>query len=212
MAGATSAGAPEGEEPRGQHGLVTNGERVLAKETLPCTGMNQAPPFEVFSAGPTPRDLPLTGTTRRCDQATPKTYGWPNNYVGYSYGDCEIPTGATGCSPPLTVQTWPACQRSEADYSLEGGPLPHHDLPDLGEAKVVEFTFPSSRIEVYTGATTIVIYAADRELARDALALLRPQPRGAAPATHSAALRGAPSNQLAPPDPGSIQGELKCQP
>lgn len=55
------------------------------QETVPCTGPHGPVNFEVFSAGPTPAGLPLTGTSRRCDTGVPR-WGWPNNYVNYSHG------------------------------------------------------------------------------------------------------------------------------
>jgi hypothetical protein len=174
-------------------------------------GMKDPINFEVFSAGPAPAGLPLTGASRRCDPATPAGYGWPNNYVNYSYGTCKIAKNTTGCSPPLTIQTWPACQRSESSYAIEGHPLPHRELPSLGGAKVVEFTFPSERIEVYTKSSTIVIFYADRRLAQRALHLLRSQRPGKKPARDAAALTGDPAEQLAPPVTGSTKGDLPCQ-
>lgn len=189
---------------------VSTHDRVLSHEALPCTGPTDPINFEAFSAGPAPTGLSLTGTSRRCDPAS-SGGRWPNNYVNYSYGACRIPKGATGCSPPLTIQTWPACQRSMSDYSFEGKPLPHRKLPPWGGAEVVEFTFPANRVEVYTKATTIVIFAASPELARKAVRLLRPQEKGTPPARNADDLSGARPEGLAPPSKGSMEGVLECQ-
>lgn len=116
---------------------VSTHERVLSQEALPCTGPQDPINFEIFSAGPAVAGLPLTGTVRRCDAGAPADEG-PSNYVAYVYGECEIAKGATGCELPLQVHSWPACQRSYADYSFEGKPLPYEELPTQGDAKVVE--------------------------------------------------------------------------
>lgn len=178
-------------------------------ETLPCTGPEEPANFEVFSAGSEVAGLPLTGTSRRCDTGVP-AHGWPNNYVNYSYGSCEIPENATGCALPLTIQTWPACQRSKAEYTFEGKPLPYRKLPNHGGAEVVEFDF-DGRVEVYTKSATIVIFARDQDLAKKAIGLLRPQDKGKPPATDADALRGTPPEGLAPPSDGSMEGVLPCQ-
>ncbi len=194
----------------GSTGSTDDGDGNPYQDTVPCTGPHQPVNFEVFSAGPKPAGLSLTGTSRRCDTGAPR-WGWPNNYVNYSYGSCKIPKGATGCSPPLTIQTWPACQRAMSDYSLEGRPLPHKSLPPLGDARVVDFTFPAERIEVYTKSATIVIFANDPELARKALRLLRPQEAGTPPAMNADDLEEKPVKALEPPSEGSMEGDLSCQ-
>lgn len=187
------------------------GRPALNHETLPCTGSKEPPNFEIFSAGPAPAGLPLTGSGRRCDAGDPADE-WPSNYFSYAYGDCEIPEGEGGCQRPLEIQTWPACQRSMADYSFEGKPLPYRKLPKHGGAEVVEFDFDiESRIEVYTKSATIVIFATDPELARKAVELLRPQEQGKPPVTDADALGGRPSEWLGPPSDGSMEGVLPCQ-
>jgi hypothetical protein len=210
FAGAIATGAiggsdaSPGDEPDG----VDDGNPY--QETVPCTGPEEPVNFEVFSAGPSVAGLPFTGNSRRCDTGVPAN-GWPNNYVSYFYGDCEIPEGATGCALPLEIQTWPACQRSKDDYTFEGKPLPYRKLPKQGGAEVVEFNFPTDRIEVYTRSATIVIFATEPDLARKVVPLLRPQEKGNPPATKAEALRGTPPEGLAPPSDGSMEGVLPCQ-
>jgi hypothetical protein len=175
---------------------------------LPCTGPREAVNFETFSAGAAPVGLPLTETIRRCDEGSGDAGA---NYVSYIYGDCMIAESATGCSPPLEVQVWPACQRSLADYSFEGRPLPHRKLPSDDAAEVVEFAFGlDNRIEVYTRSSTIVIFANQIALARKAVGLLRPIARGKPPLTNPAALAATPVQGLAAPAEGSIEGQLSC--
>lgn len=182
---------------------------VYNDEALPCTGPKEPVNFETFSPGPSVAGLPLTVTVRRCD-------GGPiaerANYVSYIYGGCEIVEGATGCQPPLEVQTWPACQRFPAKYSFRGKPLPRRNLAKNGGADVVEFDFAlDNRIEVYTKSVTIVIFAVDRGLATKAVDLLRPREQGKRPATDGDALSGKPAEWLGPPREGALEGGLSCR-
>jgi hypothetical protein len=180
-------------------------------EKLPCTGLKDPINFEIFSAGPSPAGLTLTGSGRRCDAGVPADE-WPSNYVSYAYGDCQIPENATGCQRPLEIQSWPACQRSIADYTFEGKPLPYRKLPRYGGAEVVELDFAiESRIEVYTKSATIVIFATDRELGREAVRLLRPQEKGRPPAMGPDSLGGRLPDGLDAPRDGSMEGVLPCQ-
>lgn len=184
-------------------------EPVYNDEALPCTGDRQPVNFETFSAGPSLDELPLTYTERRCGGASPAT---STNYLSYIYGDCEIAEGATGCQPPLEIQTWPACQRFLANYSFRGKPLPHRRLPSQDGAVVVEFNFAfDKRIEVYTGSSTVVIFATSRDLALEAAEMLRLEEKGKPPATHSDDLKSGSSGRLEPPAEGSLEGDLACQ-
>jgi len=199
-----------GEEIPATH-LLTNHERVLRHEALPCTPADEPTNFDVYSAGPSVAGVPLEGFTRRCGGTTPVDEP-PANFTNYIYGDCDTGGGESGCEPPLEIQSWPACQRSLADYSFEGKPMPYRRLPDLGGAEVVEIDFEyGPRIEVYTGSSTIVIFAGNRALAMKALEQLRSQQGDAAPATIAGELKGGQTDQgLAPPIDGATEGEVAC--
>jgi hypothetical protein len=199
---------PEGSRPVA---WVSTSVRVRRHEALPCTGSKEPINFEIFSAGPSVAGVPLTDFKRRCDGTTPVDEP-PANFTNYFYGHCKIEGSADGCAPPLQIQSFPACQRSLADYSLEGRPLPYRELPEIGGAEVVEIDLMGEkRIEVYTGATTIVIFAATRGLAEEALAHLTPQQEGTPPAASAAELKADPYRSLAPPRDGAIEGELSCR-
>lgn len=182
----------------------------LADESLPCTGPRKPVNFESFSAGAAVAGLPLVATVRRCDADAPPHEA--ANYVSYIYGECGIPKNASDCTSSLQIQTWPACQRSMAEYSYQGKPLPHRTLATRGAAQVVEFDFDiENRIEVYTKSATIVIFADDPDLARKAVQLLRPLEKGTPPVTNAAALEGSSPRDLAAPKNGSMEGDLTCQ-
>lgn len=211
--GASDSGGDVDSGPDGNPPLVwvSAEKRVDRGEALPCTGPKDPTNFEVYSAGPAVGSLPLTGFKRRCGGTTPVDEP-PANLTNYIYGDCEPAEGGSSCVPPLEIQTWPACQRTLADYSFEGKPIPHRDLPKIGEAKVVviEFMF-EPRIEVYTATSTIVIFTENADLAEEALAGLRPQDVGEPPATQADELAVKPERQLAAPNKKALEGELKCQ-
>jgi hypothetical protein len=206
-----TAGAPRVDSSRGVgSSWASTNDRVQRHEALPCTRPRDPINFEIFSAGPAVAGVPLTATVRRCDAGAPSDEA-PANYVAYVYGKCKIAEGATGCEPPLQIHTWPACQRSLADYSFEGKPLPHRELSSNG-ARVVEIDFLlDNRIEVYTKSATIVIFASDSALARKAVGLLRPQEEGKPPVTQAAGLREEPPARLEPPTEGAMKGDLPCQ-
>lgn len=182
---------------------------VVNDEALPCTGPRQPVNFENFSAGPSVDGLPLTYTERRCGGGPVATRV---NYVSYIYGDCEIAESATGCQPPLEIQTWPACQRYLAKYSFRGEPLPHRRLEKRDGAEVVEFNFAlDKRIEVYTKEVTVVIFATDRSLATRAVEMLRSEEKRDPPAAQPDELERDAVGQLGSPAGGAMKGELSCQ-
>jgi len=207
--------APVEEAPAQDPSWVSTAERVEAGEALPCTGPKDPINFEIFSAGDEVAGLPLTAMVRRCDSGAPADEA-PANYVTYVYGSCEIAPSATGCAPPLQVQTWPACQRSISDYSIEGEPLPREELPALskdGAAEVREVELmETGRIEVYTESSTVVIFSEDPAVAKQAVEELRPQEEGEPPATDAAALaQDEDPARLPAPTAGSMRGALSCQ-
>lgn len=190
---------------------IPNGVRVERGEALPCTSARQPVNFEIFSAGGEVNGIPLNQLVRRCEESVPADE-LPANYTSYVYGHCEVPAGSIDCEPPLEIQSFPACQRSLADYTFEGKPLPYTELPSIDGARVVEIDFQfDQRIEVYTGSTTIVIYAANPALAQAALASLRSQQAGETPVTSPSALEKESPGGLGPPVKGATEGELSCQ-
>jgi hypothetical protein len=165
----------------------SNWAPVLNDEALPCTASRAPVNFETYSVGPSINGRPLTYTERRCGAGPVAARV---NYLAYIYGDCSIRPGESGCRPPLEIQTWPACQRFLAKYSFRSKPLPHRFLSTGGGAEVVEFSFAAgSRIEVYTKASTVVIFAADRDRALEAVDMLRHEENQKPPAISPEDLR-----------------------
>jgi hypothetical protein len=206
---ARGASEDGGGDAGGQPGAAPASE--TADDSMPCTSPGQPTNFEAFSAGGSPLGLPLTATLRRCDIGTEE--GEPGaNYVSYIYGECEYrnpENGDGGCAPPLEVQTWPACRRSLANYTYEGKPLPHEPLPDERRAEVAGFE-EGGRLEVYSGSSTVVVFANDPEVAQKVLSLLRPQAPDSPPATRASELETEIPQELVAPDPGATEGKLAC--
>jgi hypothetical protein len=206
----SAAKRPHHHPHHGPNRWVTTRELVQKHEALPCTGPHAASNFEVFSAGASVAGLELSGTARRCDPGAAADEA-PANYVSYIYGECEISPGATGCREPLEVQTWPACQRSLANYTFEGKPMPYKVLGKQEGAEVVEILFPyGSRIEVYSKSSTIVIFASESSVAQAAVESLTAQEVGEPPATQAAELTEENPGGLGPPAAGAMEGDLKC--
>ena len=158
------------------------------KSTFSVAAARAFDQFPVFSAGPRLDDLPLTAVLRRSDRRA--------DYVSFIYGDCE-PRDDVGCAPPVEIQTWPACKRHLALYGggRSGAPSRRETTVRGAPAAV----FADARLELQTGASTVVVFAAGEE---KALAVARE-------------LRGVNVDVPAPaelpaPAAGAVAGKLSC--
>lgn len=131
------------------------------------------------------------------------------DYVSLKYGTCES-SSESGCPAPLEVQTWPACKRNRAMYQLapdidgdgpaKAVPYPREDLTVRGVPAA--FFDQDSRLELYTGSVTVVLFGTGRNRLLSA----------------AAALHGAtedvtavkPARSLPSPSAGALQGKLGC--
>ncbi|HWM63909.1 MAG TPA: hypothetical protein VNP96_07975 [Solirubrobacterales bacterium] len=120
---------------------------------------------------------------------------WPENrrFTGWNfyYGDCALPAGEGGCSPPLQIQNYNTCRRWADAYP--GKPR----LFNFRGAKAAWVSSADS-LEIYTGHTTVVIFANRKSVAKRAASLIR-------------GIRHAQSSLLPPPTPDSLWGKLPCQ-
>jgi hypothetical protein len=189
---------------------TTSAERQWTVENLlACTASDQPANFPVYSLGPSVDGLQVTSITRRCDDPQPDA-PVRANYVSYVYGVCpQVADGTeTSCAPPLEIQSWPGCERSLADYELQVGvPYPHEKLGKMDGVPAYSFD-EGTRVELYTGPATIVIFAADPALIDQAVAAIQLEPASEPPGQPAAA--DAQSPDLPPPDPGAIAGRLPC--
>lgn len=114
----------------------------------------------------------------------------------FIYGDCDAgPDG--GCAPPYSLQNYHACARNLASYD---GLRPKRRKSIRGAA-VYEFGDGGffDRLEVYTGRTTVVIWAPTFAKARRVARML-----------DSINVELGRDDPLGPPARGALSGELRC--
>jgi hypothetical protein len=147
----------EGGSPQG---IAPTGNYSLAKAKLFAD-------FPLYAPGAAFGDLPLTAVLRRFNDS-PDAPPVRENYVDFLYGTCEPPEGEGGCALPLSVQVWAACERNPLVYGPEiarEGPVEIRGVPGY-------FYEGGRRLELSTGASTVVIFAADRASALSAATAL----------------------------------------
>ncbi len=128
-----------------------------------------------------------------CNRAPAGSGGRSSPFFTAIYGTCRpaVRFQEYGCHPPLQVQSWPACDRNSA--SFEGVPKTPLDATPDRTLRVEGFRVASFdggyEYEMYLPLTTLVVFAQNTRLARDALQAL---PR------------------IALPDLSSLQAQLLC--
>lgn len=111
------------------------------------------------------------------------------------YGDCD-PGGEGGCLPPLQIHSYSTCTRWAS--LLNGSPVGIRSrLFDFRGAKATRME--GSKLEIFTGRTTVTIGAENRRILNAAVRALRE--------VH----QKHPPSSLPPPMPGSLNGDLPCQ-
>lgn len=121
----------------------------------------------------------------------------PVPFTSAIYGDCPA-TPEGGCAPPLEVQSWPECRRDRAGYDdTAPGARKAMGLTTFGRGPnpVPGAVFEDgTRLELYTGTTTIVVFADDPRLGRRAAGVLaaRVQAAGTVPEAQLRALADRP--------------------
>jgi hypothetical protein len=141
--------------------------------------------FRVYFTGKAIKDLPLEMVEKE-----PRHNGGRSTAWTFFYGSC-VPTGEGLCSVPLQIQNYSTCRRWADAYPGK----PHLFHYRGAEAAWVR---TAGSFEIYTGRTTVVIFARSRGIARSAARLLR-------------AMKSSHPSPLPPPVPGSLWGELPCQ-
>lgn len=124
--------------------------------------------FTGYSAGNSFEGHALEAVIRRKEALRRLTQPVRANYLEFIYGSCEILSGSDGgCTPPLAVQVWPACERDKDIYAFG----PDETLTLRGA--VAAFYEDHRRLEVYTGTVTVVIFGGGRADLLRAAAQLR---------------------------------------
>lgn len=89
----------------------------------------------------------------------------------YIYGECELPEGEGGCSPPAQVQTSNSCERNPIALDV----LPSEVYLLRGEGLAADY---GSMVDVGSGPQTVTLFA-DYELVGAALEEIRPRSQSA---------------------------------
>jgi hypothetical protein len=146
-------------------------------------------PYTQYDLGDSFAGLPRTDTSQMCEQPPPAgavgsegdrsdDHGDPSSGTGpvvpftsTVYGDCHAEADGGGCPLPLEIQSWPQCHRNAASYGdLSGDELNQREKRAFKAAPSipVESFEDGTHIELYTGDTTIVVFADDPALASQA--------------------------------------------
>jgi len=147
------------------HGANPNPVR-LDHSLRPC-----AESFATYSLGSSFAGLPMTHHSRACSRSDPtRTQASGGdidpdslvraNYDSYIYGTCHA-TSDMGCAPPLEIQTWPACERSAADYNF-GPPGAAETIQPVKITRIRGVParyYDDVRLELSARGVTVVIFA-----------------------------------------------------
>jgi hypothetical protein len=158
----------------------------------------RATPYAIYWLGTSFDGLRLSGRIKRLEKPDAgEKFG--ADFTTYLYGACKAEEPDGGCTYPAEIQSWNACKRNLSVYTLtpDGTPLPRVNLKIRGvPAALFE---DGTRLEVYTGRTTIVIFGTDL-----------PRMKRAAQAAVAVNDHGKPGAPLPAPAPGALQGKLAC--
>jgi hypothetical protein len=184
-------------------GLTNRGQDADA------TGVNGASPaadcgpveFDRYDAGAAIEGIAKSDTARMCepDVGAPTRI---NKSVTF-YGSCMPASSDGGCAPPLQIASWPACERNLAlyeKYPAPDGTTEPYTRTTIRGVPAAIFD-GGQQIEVYTAATTIVIFSEEPRLTRAAASRLS--------GTHAGRLVRQ-TDELPAPVKGALAGDLAC--
>lgn len=207
-AGLVAAGAggqsPPGELPAGVDQALLD-QAALDHSLKSCDGQ-----FDEFDVGPSLAGLdrihrevvctdPQPVATRAARGAIDPNSLGRGHFVASVYGTCKA-TSDQGCAPPLQIQSWPACERSAADYTFDGQRLQPSEV--LSVRGVPARFYGDNRLELNIRDVTVVLFGDSRELLLSAAEALRTR-------------QGSPNRvdsteALSAPMVGAQNGTLRC--
>lgn len=134
---------------------VNGGTMVRAKSDYSVSQARALTAFPLYWLGDSFKEIELVAVLRA--EAKPVAgESVRANYVNFIYGLCEIlPDEEGGCQPPIQVQVWDACQRNRNSYAGE-----EPDREQVIRGVPSAFFEQDTRLELYTGESTIVLYFA----------------------------------------------------
>jgi hypothetical protein len=145
----------------------------------------EADDFDYYSLGASFEGLKLTTSGRQCSPPPPKVRAADGtlvymgasrvNTVAFLYGTCDAPSGTDGgCSPPLSISSYPACEQPRSlykRYSGGGTPVQYEKTIVRGSPAAIFDERPqggSFRLEVYAGDARVLISGNDAEMVKRA--------------------------------------------
>jgi hypothetical protein len=146
--------------------------------------------YRVYYAGTEVSGIPLESINESRENEIARL-GERSAIWDFGYGDCTPPPDG-GCSLPIDVQNWSTCHRWPAMYSYK---LHFFNFRGTKAAWVPT----AGGLEIYTGRTTVVIFAYSRSFTMAAARQLYRVGQAEPPAL------------LPPPARGSLRGKLPCQ-
>jgi hypothetical protein len=111
-------------------------------------------PTEMYWLGPYFAGLELTGTTDHPGRT-------------FVYGECELPEGEGGCSPPVQVQNATSCARNPIGLDR----LPYEVYPVRGGGLAAGYE--STSVDIGTGRQTVTIFTGEHEVVGAAVKEIR---------------------------------------
>lgn len=148
--------------------------------------------FPLYFAGPNVAGFPLEAAVR-IEAAPFAGEQVRQDDVTFLYGSCEA-VGDDACASPLQIQVWNGCQRYPAMYAIPSDEsLTIRGVP-------ASFYEEWTRLELYTGAVTVVLFGNGRDQLLEVAAALRG-------INH----RLGPTQNLPAPARGLMEGKMRCQ-
>lgn len=146
---------------------LLGGEMVRARSNFTAANARSFARFELYSLGGQFKGLDRVAILRANDKPF-LGERVRSDHVTFVYGLCES-VGGQACMTPIQVQVWNACERNENSYDI----LPDETLQLRGVGAA--FYEQWSRLELYSGKSTIVIFAdrSDKTLLLEAAVALQ---------------------------------------
>jgi hypothetical protein len=173
-----------------------------------ATSIQEFGEFPVYWLGEQFGANPLHAIHRRTGSDQSLAPGRPN-YMSLKYGDCE-PGGDGGCAASLEIQVWPACERNRSSLQLvpdidgsgpaQAVPYPREDAEVRGVPAA--FYDNATRLELYTGEVTVVLFGRSRDQLLNAADMLE----GAS----GTVVAVSATEELPAPEAGALAGKLAC--
>jgi hypothetical protein len=182
-------------------GLLSTSAFASPSVSIRCARGTSRTPIAYYSTGRRADGVPIAAISSLCEpDHTRRLTAIPN----FIYAPCDFITGA-GCDSPLEIQNWPACRRNPTSYGKASDPPGPVVAQPTTIRGVPAAYFPSDpRLELYTGRTTIVIFARDH----DQLLRLATELRRGPGSLHGPR---RPSEPLPAPSRAALKGKLSCR-